>query len=166
MNTTCRIHAQNGSAGGSFQATFYVIPRWRMICRNGHQWFAGMSAPCPICPGAPVRYGPRCGRSAFWQIRLGKSCRGVEHCAPALTCKEPEQFPARQLATEPRAAALICAMRMENTLGNIQTDRGNFRHGRLPQVVLQHLHFGTSMPSGGVHPISFRGQAARQLSVF
>ncbi|MFN9496981.1 MAG: hypothetical protein ACK57E_00675 [Erythrobacteraceae bacterium] len=26
-------------------------------------------------------------------------------------------------------------------------------------MVLQHLHYGTSMPSGGVHPISFGGAA-------
>ena len=37
-------------------------------------------------------------------------------------------------------------------LGDIQTDYDNLRHGPLPQVVLNALHFGTSMPSGGRPP--------------
>jgi hypothetical protein len=40
--------------------------------------------------------------------------------------KELEQFAPRQLATEHHGAALIRAVRMKNTLGDIQTDCGNF----------------------------------------
>ncbi|NIJ21070.1 hypothetical protein FHS95_002762 [Sphingomonas naasensis] len=78
------------------------------------------------------------------------------HHASWLCGEEVEQLAATQLPAEHHRAALISATGMKNVLGDIQTDCGNFRHGRLPQVVFQHLHFGTSMPSGGVHPISFR----------
>ncbi|MEN2792032.1 hypothetical protein ABC974_20555, partial [Sphingomonas oligophenolica] len=37
---------------------------------------------------------------------------------------------------------------------DIQTDRANLAHGRLLSGAQQHL-LGTSIPSGGVHPICF-----------
>jgi hypothetical protein len=49
-------------------------------------------------------------------------------------------------------------MSVKNMLGDIQTDYDNLRHGPLPQVVLNTLHFGTSMPWGGIHPIINRRQ--------
>src|SRR4051812_6250211 len=50
----------------------------------------------------------------------------------------------------------ICSMCLKTSLRDIQADRANLCHGRLLQVVHLHLHFGTSMPSGGVHPVPSR----------
>jgi ribonuclease D len=47
--------------------------------------------------------------------------------------EELEQLATRQLSAEQHGTALVSPMRVKNTLGDIQTDCGNFRHGRLPQ---------------------------------
>jgi hypothetical protein len=46
--------------------------------------------------------------------------------------KEREQLLTRDATTERRSARRICPVRMENLLCDIQTDRANFFHGRLP----------------------------------
>jgi len=76
--------------------------------------------------------------------------------ARRLLREEVEQLRPAELPAEHYAAALVSAVRMKNGLGDIQPDCDSLRHGRLPQWCFKHLHSGTSMPSGGVHPISFR----------
>lgn len=76
------------------------------------------------------------------------------HQAARLACEEAQHLIAPKLLAEHHAASGVSAERLENALRQIETDRRNLAHGRLLRVVLQHLHSGTSMPSGGVHPIA------------
>jgi len=46
-----------------------------------------------------------------------------------------------------------CAMRLKHILCDIQTNHRNLTHSRLLKLVLNNTYLGTSMPSGGVHPI-------------
>src|SRR5690606_41234975 len=55
--------------------------------------------------------------------------------ARRLRREEVEQLGPREPAAENRPARPIRTMRMENSLSDIQTDRGNLWHGRLLQVV-------------------------------
>ncbi len=66
-----------------------------------------------------------------------RSATGLQrhHTAP-LRRKEPQQLGPTDLLAEHRAPALIRAVRVKNMLGDIQTNRDNFVHGRLPQVKL------------------------------
>src|SRR4051812_32731510 len=68
--------------------------------------------------------------------------------------EEGEHLIAPQPLAEQDSAGGTCPMCLEHVLGQIQSDRANFCHGRLPSSGCQHHHFGTSMPSGGVHSIS------------
>jgi len=52
-----------------------------------------------------------------------------------LTREEVQQLASADPPAENRLAALISTVRVKNMLGDIQANRGNFRHGRLPQVV-------------------------------
>lgn len=76
-----------------------------------------------------------------------------DHAGP-VTGKKVEQLGSRQLATENHRTALVSAVRMKNVLGDIQTDCGNFRHGRLPQwcfntsTLAHRCRRGASTPSG------------------
>jgi hypothetical protein len=47
------------------------------------------------------------------------------HGAGWLACEEIEQLASRQLAAEHHRTSLVGAMRMKNTLGDIQTDCSN-----------------------------------------
>jgi hypothetical protein len=67
--------------------------------------------------------------------------------------EEAQNLLAPQLLTKDRRAGGIRAVGLKDVLGQIQADGANFRHGRSPVVALKHHHLGTSMPSGGVHPI-------------
>ena len=53
-----------------------------------------------------------------------------------LSGKEVEQLSAGQFATKHSLAAFIGPMRVKRTLGDIQPDCDNLRHGRPPQVVI------------------------------
>src|SRR3954449_3733725 len=68
--------------------------------------------------------------------------------------EEGEHLIAPQLLAELDRAGDTCRVCLEHVLGQIQSDRANFCHGRLPSSGGQHHHFGTSMPSGGVHSIT------------
>gem|GEM_PF-5160513 len=50
-------------------------------------------------------------------------------------------------------SARISAVRLKNGLGDIQTNRANFAHGRLLLIGAQQHLLWHKMPSGGVHPI-------------
>jgi hypothetical protein len=56
------------------------------------------------------------------------------HDAPWLLCEECQQPHAADPFAERHAPALIDTVRVKNMLGDIQPDRGNLLHGRLPQV--------------------------------
>jgi hypothetical protein len=84
-------------------------------------------------------------------------CSGTglhRHRAARLCSEERKQLLTREAATEECRARRIRAMRMENLLCDIQTDRANLSHGRL-------LSDGRLTPPswhidavGGVHPIT------------
>src|SRR3954462_6517637 len=76
--------------------------------------------------------------------------------AAGLARKERQYLLAPELLAEHDSAGQPGAVRLEHVLGQIKADGANLFHGRLPQVVLKHHHLGTSMPSGGVHPITGR----------
>jgi hypothetical protein len=63
------------------------------------------------------------------------ACFERDH-ATRLRHEEFQQLPTTDPLAENDVPALIRPMRVENILRDIQTDCGNFRHGRLPQVVL------------------------------
>jgi hypothetical protein len=56
---------------------------------------------------------------------MGATARLERYYAYRLTCEELEQLCSRQLAAENHRTPLVSAMRMENVLGDIQTDCGN-----------------------------------------
>src|SRR4051794_33860131 len=76
------------------------------------------------------------------------------HKTARLRGEEGEHLIAPQLLAEQDRAGDTCRVCLEQVLGQIQSDRANFCHGRLPSSGGQHHHFGTSMPSGGVHSIT------------
>ena len=53
-----------------------------------------------------------------------------------LRCKEIQQLSSTDPLAEYHSTPLIRSVNMKDVLGDIQTDYDNFRHGRLPQVVL------------------------------
>ena len=54
-------------------------------------------------------------------------------------------------------ACLVDRMNLEDTLCQIKTNCCNIAHGWLPLLVIfDDHHLGTSMPSGAIHPISWR----------
>jgi hypothetical protein len=56
---------------------------------------------------------------------MGATARFERHHTGWLTGEELEQFASRQPATENHRTPHVSAMRMENVLGDIQTDCGN-----------------------------------------
>src|SRR3954453_7689599 len=76
------------------------------------------------------------------------------HKTARLRGEEGEDLIAPQLLAEQDRAGGTCRVCLEHVLGQIQSDRANFCHGPLPSSGGQHHHFGTSMPSGGVHSIT------------
>ncbi|MFK4492260.1 transposase [Bradyrhizobium sp. USDA 336] len=71
--------------------------------------------------------------------------------AGRLRGKEPKHLIAAQLFPEQHTSRRIPAMHLEHILRQIQPDCVNFRHGRLRSSDDHRHHFGTAMPSGGVH---------------
>jgi hypothetical protein len=69
-----------------------------------------------------------------------------------LGCEEIQKLSSTDPLAEYRSTPLIRSLNVKDVLGDIQTDYDNLRHGRLPQSGAQHLHFGTSMPSGASTP--------------
>jgi hypothetical protein len=72
--------------------------------------------------------------------KLARPVMGAAACferyqATRVADEEGEQLAARQPTAKHCASGRIRAVRVKNVLGYIQTDCGNFRHGRLPQVV-------------------------------
>jgi hypothetical protein len=53
-----------------------------------------------------------------------------------LRCEEIQQLSSINPPAEYHSTPLIRSVNVKDVLGNIQTDYDNFRHGRLPQVVL------------------------------
>src|SRR6476661_1370720 len=53
-----------------------------------------------------------------------------------LRCKEIQQLSSTDPLAKYRSTPLIRSVNVKDVLGDIQTDYDNFRHGRLPQVVL------------------------------
>src|SRR3954462_2460372 len=85
---------------------------------------------------------------------VGARARLHGHKTARLRGEEGEHLIAPQLLAEQNHAGGTCPVCLEHVLGQIQSDRANFCHGRLPSSGCQHHHFGTSMPSGGVHSIT------------
>src|ERR1700678_3927121 len=93
---------------------------------------------------------------------VGPATRLQRYQAPRLGRQEINQFRPGDLLSEHRLPRRVSTMRLENMLRDIQTNRANRRHGRLPHVVSSTPHSGTSMPSGGVHPIGNRVWQSRE----
>jgi hypothetical protein len=53
-----------------------------------------------------------------------------------LRCEEIQQLSSTDPLAEYRSTPLIRSVNVKDVLGDIQTDCDNFRHGRLPQAVL------------------------------
>jgi hypothetical protein len=51
-------------------------------------------------------------------------------------CEEIQKLSSTDPSAEYRSTPLIRSVNVKDVLGDIQTDYDNFRHGRLPQVVL------------------------------
>jgi hypothetical protein len=73
--------------------------------------------------------------------------------ATRMGCKEIQKLCSTDPLAEYRSTPLIRSVNVKDVLGDIQTDYDNFPTRTPPSSGAQHLHFGTSMPSGGVHPI-------------
>jgi hypothetical protein len=56
--------------------------------------------------------------------------------APGMGCKEVQKLSSTDPLAKYRSTPLIRSVNVKDVLGDIQTDYDNFRHGRLPQVVL------------------------------
>jgi hypothetical protein len=76
------------------------------------------------------------------------------HAAAWLARKEAQHLLAPEPSAEQDGAGCARPVRLEHVLGQIQADGADLLHSRLPPVVLNSHHHGTSMPSGGVHPIT------------
>src|ERR1700687_2098569 len=71
--------------------------------------------------------------------------------------KEREDLAASQPLAQHYAAHLVDRMNLEDALCQIKTNCCNIAHGWLPLLVISNDHHpGTSMPSGAIHPISWR----------
>src|SRR5580692_622221 len=78
---------------------------------------------------------------------VGPATRLQRYQAPRLGRQEINQFRPGDLLSEHRLPRRASTMRLENMLRDIQTNRANRRHGRLPHVVSSTPHSGTSMPA-------------------
>ena len=58
------------------------------------------------------------------------------YCTAQLSSEDAQQLCPRDLAAEDRPPGTIRTVPLKNMPGDIQPDCGNFRHGRLPQVVI------------------------------
>src|SRR5262245_11572339 len=56
--------------------------------------------------------------------------------APRMGCEEIQKLSSTDPLAEYRSTPLIRSVNVKDVLGDIQTDYGNFRYGRLPQAVL------------------------------
>ena len=95
------------------------------------------------------RLGP--GRGHVEDI-CGQASRATRH--GGLGGEEREQPRPRDLPGEHDTSEGIRTMGLESMFRDVQADHGNLGHGRLLEWCHHARHSGTSMPSGGVHPIS------------
>jgi hypothetical protein len=56
--------------------------------------------------------------------------------ATRMGCEEIQKLSSTDPLAEYRSTPLIRSVNVKDVLGDVQTDYDNFRHGRLPQVVL------------------------------
>ncbi|MFZ4745256.1 MAG: hypothetical protein ACOYLK_00005, partial [Sphingomonas sp.] len=74
--------------------------------------------------------------------------------ATRLRCEKRQQLRTADLLAKKHMARRINTVRLKNMLGDIQPDDANLPTRTPPSSGVQHLHSGTKMPSGGVHPIT------------
>ena len=80
------------------------------------------------------------------------------HQAGRLGCKEAEKLCPAQPLAEDALPTRIRTMRMKHVLRDVQADRGNLGHGRLPRLVLNTTTLAQRCRRGGVHPITQPGR--------
>jgi hypothetical protein len=71
-------------------------------------------------------------------------------------CEEIQKLYSTDPLAEYRSTPLIRSVNVKDVLGDIQTDYDNFRHARLPQVVLNTLHLGTRAMHAASQTARFR----------
>src|SRR5215475_14259182 len=67
---------------------------------------------------------------------MRSTARLQRYRAPRMGCEEIQKLSSTDPLAEYRSTPLIRSVNVKGVLGDIQTDYDNFRHGRLPQVVL------------------------------
>src|SRR3954467_8667902 len=105
-------------------------------------------------PAAGPEQSPTPGQVTRIRLAEGRPCLSCNSCFLGTRTYLVSPTIAPQLLAEQDRAGDTCPVCLEHVLGQIQSDRANFCHGRLPSSGGQHHHFGTSMPSGGVHSIT------------
>lgn len=104
-----------------------LLPKAQKSDRFG-SWSRTRSRSDLVIPEAQFRDSPACLRGdderLLWTpLKMQALNRGISARS-------------RMPPSERRRAALVRAVRVKNTLGDIQTYRGSLRHGRLPLVVI------------------------------